>query len=683
MVKSKTEIWHYYEESLNENKKTSCVKCKFCKNKYAKNATRMRSHLLHCIHVPDAVKSKFRQYNVESTPRVLLHSQLRNEIDTSTVKNDSAISDRGGLFKTPKFYTTTTKSHSSSIMAFFFDGMKEDEHTELKVLFARAIYASCTPFSIVENNEWQTFFKKLRPSFVLPTTYLLANRLLNDEYDRVQVQVEEKLRQSENLSLQCDGWSNLRNESVINFIITTPDPLFVKTVLTKTERHTGDYLESIITDVLEAYGPEKFMAIVTDNASNMKKGTKQCTAKYPHLISYGCLAHTLHLLCHDVLKLESVRRQLSIIKNIVMTIRASHLLCAKFTEIKKEVKVMISLSLPAKTRWGSHVKCLKDFIKCKFVLQRLSICEDPLIQEKLRSVKLSILDEEFWSNTDTLTNILKPITQAIINLEGDRPTIYSVCQTFKGIEKSFSSNLEFTNLTEIEKEQVKQFFQERKEYAIQPIHLAADLLNPRLMGSNLLPNQRISAMKFISDLAKKMNLTSTGSAMTAMTDLGNYLAKAGFFSESFLWDVLDETNVVTWWKGFCGHTFLAKIAVRILTMPCTSAATERSFSSQSNIHTNKRNKLTAERAAKLNYVQHNIKLLRLSRNAAVPLKNKELHEAATETEQSVEENLTVPFSSVDDEIPSPDHKKLTQKKQTYKTCKSKDKIFQKTPIQKM
>ncbi|KAJ8926785.1 hypothetical protein NQ314_020814 [Rhamnusium bicolor] len=260
-------------------RKTSCVKCKFCKNEYAKNATRMRLHLLHCIHVPDAVKSKFRQYNVESTPRVLLHSQLRNEIDTSTVKNVSAISDRGGLFKTPKSYTTTTKSHSSSIMATFFDGMKEDEHTELKVLFARAIYASCTPFSIVENNEWQTFFKKLRPSFVLPTRYLLANRLLNDEYDRVQVQVEEKLRQSENLSLQCDGWSNLRNESVINFIITTPDPLFVKTVLTKTERHTGDYLESIITDVLEAYGPEKFMAIVTDNASNMKKRYKTVHSK--------------------------------------------------------------------------------------------------------------------------------------------------------------------------------------------------------------------------------------------------------------------------------------------------------------------------------------------------------------------------------------------------------------------
>ncbi|XP_018577745.1 uncharacterized protein LOC108916040 [Anoplophora glabripennis] len=525
MVKSKSQIWHYYEESLTETKKTSCVKCKFCKKEYAKNATRMRSHLAHCAHVPDLVKSKFRNHNHELPLRVVnenhapIQSKSENKIDTGAVKNNSIIS--GDLLNTPKscasLATTTNCSSSNNTMATFFDKMKEDEHNQLQVLFARTI--SSTPFSIVKNREWQTFFEKIRPSFVLPTRYLLANRLLNEEFDRVQVQVQEKLGQSENLSLQCDGWSNLRNESVINFVVTTPNPLFVKTVLTKTERHTADYLESIITDVLEAYDPKKFMAIVTDNAKNMIKATKQCAAKYPHLISYGCLAHTLHLLCNDVLKLGSVDKQLSDIKHIVKTISSSQLLCAKLTEIKKEVKVTASLSLPVKTRWGSHVKCLQDLLKCKFVLQRLSICEDPVIQEKMRCLKISILDEEFWNNTDMLIKLLKPITQAITYLEGDSPAIYSVCQTFKDIGISFSANLEFANLTDIEKDQAKQKFLDRKEYAIKPIHLAADLLNPRSMGSNLLPNQRIAAMKFISDLAKEMDLTST-----TMTDLGNYLA---------------------------------------------------------------------------------------------------------------------------------------------------------------
>ena len=40
----------------------------------------------------------------------------------------------------------------------------------------------------------------------------------------------------------------------------------------------------------------------------------------------------------------------------------------------------------------------------------------------------------------------------------------------------------------------------------------------------------------------------------------------------------------------------------------TSAAVERSFSKYANIHSLKRNKLTTERAAKLVYIAHNLKL---------------------------------------------------------------------------
>lgn len=44
-------------------------------------------------------------------------------------------------------------------------------------------------------------------------------------------------------------------------------------------------------------------------------------------------------------------------------------------------------------------------------------------------------------------------------------------------------------------------------------------------------------------------------------------------------------------------------------MPASSAATERSFSVYSHIHSKKRNRLTNDRAAKLLYVSHNENLL--------------------------------------------------------------------------
>lgn len=53
---------------------------------------------------------------------------------------------------------------------------------------------------------------------------------------------------------------------------------------------------------------------------------------------------------------------------------------------------------------------------------------------------------------------------------------------------------------------------------------------------------------------------------------------------------------------------LKQLAVAILGLPASSAATERSFSTYAFIHSTKRNRLTVKRAGMLMYVAHNTKL---------------------------------------------------------------------------
>jgi hypothetical protein len=63
--------------------------------------------------------------------------------------------------------------------------------------------------------------------------------------------------------------------------------------------------------VVEEVGPMKVLGICTDNATNMKKAWGIMKANYPHIQSYGCLAHTLHLVFTDVRKIgsaESIER---------------------------------------------------------------------------------------------------------------------------------------------------------------------------------------------------------------------------------------------------------------------------------------------------------------------------------------------------------------------------------------
>ncbi|CAG5011895.1 unnamed protein product [Parnassius apollo] len=117
-----------------------------------------------------------------------------------------------------------------------------------------------------------------------------------------------------------------------------------------------------------------------------------------------------------------------------------------------------------------------------------------------------------------------------------------------------------------------------------------------------------------------------------MADLACYKAKENFWVRRFLWSSLDSIELIIWWKGICGSTELSKVAIRILSAPCTSAATERSFSIQGYIHNNKRNRLTTERAEKISFICYNWNL-----------KHKHEHENIQFHEENEEENVIEAF----------------------------------------
>lgn len=77
-------------------------------------------------------------------------------------------------------------------------------------LLGRAIYATATPFTIVENSHWINFFRGIRPSFSLPSRYQISTPLLEKEYLAVKTLVSERIEHSNAVSLQIDGWTNVK-----------------------------------------------------------------------------------------------------------------------------------------------------------------------------------------------------------------------------------------------------------------------------------------------------------------------------------------------------------------------------------------------------------------------------------------------------------------------------------------
>lgn len=582
--KKRDEIWKHYRVGPDKS-----VICKYCDHKYKiANVNKMGGHLVKCDKCPVIVKNDLKNQtdvNITNTTNA----------PVITTASSHPAPHIGSLDSENSNLCLNQPSSSSQTQS-----TEEEDIERLTVKFAKAVFISGSPLSLVEHPLWIDFFTDLQPLFKLPSRKNLSTTLLDKVYTEIKKEVMECLKTTSYLHLQCDGWTNVNNEGVINFIISNPEPYFVKSLSTEDNRHTSLYLSEEIIKVMRVYGESKFVALIGDNARNLQKAFQLVKNNIPQVVLLNCAAHTLSLLTHDIIKCEVIKGVIELATDVVKTIKKSQLSNSLLKKIIKEKKTGETIKLPVKTRWGSHVSSLKSLNKTKAALLALAIHEAAVIPSETKS---TLLDDSFWNMIEDCIAILEPVTEPIFKLEANECNIHKVFPMFKDVK----SKLEFMlpNITIIsneDKQTILNSVEKRTKDCIKPIHLAAYLLDPNTQGLTLNENEDLDAMEFIKILAQNHNFD-------VVTDLANYKARDGFWRKRFIWEKVEDISPVTWWKGLCSSKNLSKIAVRILTAPCTSAATERSFSKHGHIHSKKRNRLTSERAAKLAFASYNWDLL--------------------------------------------------------------------------
>lgn len=356
-------IWQHYRILPNKS-----VSCKFCEKIYKfSNAAKMLQHLSICLKSPEIVKKCMKTIQ-----------------DDSLKKKGHVLPER----------TDTHMSPSSSVNSdtHFEDA---DEIDLTTTLFAKAIFVSGTPLSIVEHPLWIQVFEKLQPNFKMPSRKALSTKYLEKVYKQMRLKLDEELNACNYLHLQCDGWSNLRNEGIINFLISKPQPAYVKSLNTETNAHTSEYLSQEIEKVMRMYWVNKFLVLIGDNARNIQKAFGLIKVKYPHVVPLGCCAHVLNLLCQDCLKVKDIKIFVMEALNLIKSIKKSQRLNSLLRKLSQNQDSARTLKLPCVTRWGSHVISLKSLKTNKIALQRMAVSEDVQIA---RDIKNLILNDDFWRN---------------------------------------------------------------------------------------------------------------------------------------------------------------------------------------------------------------------------------------------------------------------------------------------
>ena len=90
------------------------------------------------------------------------------------------------------------------------------------------------------------------------------------------------------------------------------------------DSHTGEFLKNEIIQIIDDIGKDKFCSIVSDHASNVVLAKELVSKKYPHILPIRCIAHHIHLLSSDIIKLDWAANIISNCKKIVKFFKKSH-----------------------------------------------------------------------------------------------------------------------------------------------------------------------------------------------------------------------------------------------------------------------------------------------------------------------------------------------------------------------
>ncbi|XP_026278350.2 uncharacterized protein LOC113206468 [Frankliniella occidentalis] len=607
MGRQTSDIWDEFYCEIGENNKRVKATCKHCGKTQAPNATRCTNHIKGCMKCPAVVRALYSN----KSPGVPLSVIVEEDVDSPSTSGEASTAHTTPAAKRPGAALETTPSTSTKEkgqgdgpptakrqILSFVDKISKEEKDKIDQALAAAIYANGLPLSTFENVHFQRALSLLRPSYGKPPSrFKLGGTLLDREFALAEAKVKSAIQESDCVALMADGCATVNREHVINFIVTTPQPMLYTYKVMGTERETSELIATEFITVLNEIGPNRCYLLVTDNASVMTVAMGIVTLEFPHITAVGCASHCWNLLFKDLMELNTLHKLFMIAKSIVKSIRNVYVNHATF-KLKQKEKYgdgCVTLKLPAATRWGGAVITFNSLIKNKAAIQETVVNEDLKFSDSVRTWSLD--NVRFWDRVKIAIDMLKPLHGCITLIESNKALLSDVFFLQKKYTQALLDNLTKLPFKTREKNLVKSYLEEREVFTIRTIHKACFLLDPRYRDKHdlLEPADIVSIIEFIGTMCKHIGLDEGA----VIASLAAFRTRTGFFAHEGVWRAADTCVPNVWWAGVCATEPIAPLARRILSLPPSVAECERNWKLRKFIHSKTRNRLLNERVRKL------------------------------------------------------------------------------------
>lgn len=511
------------------------------------------------------------------------------------------------------------------------------------------VVGTVQPLSIVEDPDFINMINGFDQRYRIPCTKTLKDRI-STIYEAGKDALKDQLKEVQHISLTLDAWSSPAHLPYLgitaHWVTSKFEPHEVLLNMSELPYpHGANEIQEHLFDLLYEWKIDlKINAIVTDNASNVKKACNNLGIgeRIP------CTAHTLQL---------SIGKGLEVIKALID--KCKHLITFLSTDKKKQQlresqiylyrqqamqlqiqneeldedknPICLDVIKANNTRWNSTLYALQRLVTLKSAISMLkvSLMNDTNSYIRKEGERLEELYPTAyeWKEIKETVELLNPFENATRFLSGVKyPTIGFAYPCMCSLQERLESEFDLLETDNVKncRDAILEDLARRWEFP-QELCLKGSFFDPRFKNLDFINSQEkisdiVNQLRAEFENFKQSNISeiSDKSVDDLTTAMGNFWKKKNAKTTMPIKDefqhylnvvelpALEEYDPFVWWlTNKSQYPVLHNLAMKYLSIPATSVPSERLFSDAKNLITPQRTRLDSFFIDQLMFLKRN------------------------------------------------------------------------------
>ncbi|KAG8945457.1 hypothetical protein FRC00_010100, partial [Tulasnella sp. 408] len=413
---------------------------------------RILKHLSTCQYIPANLRQSSSKKQGDKAPVAMLEKRKAEDDQIEKEVERAASKKRCGKVAEKE------TSQASLVLDLARDAGRKEMKETLDNDVVMLICVAGLPPRIADLQQWKTLLNHATRGLYKPASKdVLRDNHIPATASWVRKKQLEYLKTQWNLTGTYDGSATRRPQSIYTFHVTDSHrrTFLIEGDESSAVSHTGEHISSIHQRIIKEIGPERFVALLSDNTGNARKGRELTVGVWQHIFNLQDAVHEQQLTILEITKLEEFEETIETVRRLLQFFHHSTAGTNHLRYTLDKFGISRGLEAIGNTRFATVYYACNSVLRCLPALYQL-IGEDRTI-ELTQAKRMSLQKEDnrlfvadsrgalnFKLELQKLVRVLRPFALSIKCLESAHSTPADVFIYWFGVmseyEEIFSTN---------------------------------------------------------------------------------------------------------------------------------------------------------------------------------------------------------------------------------------------------